>query len=638
MLPTMHTQVDAHDDTFLESRSAPILDSDSFVMASMKTDGGFQVPEERKKGTKTKKRKRSGSDSDSDIDDELGDRVGDNIRVGSYPAINPNLLSVEELSKRYKTPTAAKKQLDHASSTSLMHGGTFDPSQYTQIDTEQIQACKETYTSSPLLQSVIDIVINNVVGGGVLIELRGRDNSDGRKRFHNTVWKEWITQLLLDLFVYGFSIAVVKPWPTYVGAPARVDITQARVMFKSDIYGQREYVVLDSRGIHGLHDKSTRHQPSITVSTPAMLGGGDPIPDIHVFEYRAPDARGNLTSKVWSLVPEIMHYHSLVDMNRQIAYRMTQTEVILEKKETKFDINNLSIQIPTDINTQGPGTDPIYYTRSEFEQDKLTVTNAARLDRGLPPLNQATSMQMERVDAIDFVHLPENHTVGTQITRAPYPDMEEERARLESTIGGLFGVPRSMFEPAAQNRTTSNQDNRVVFREAQNYIKHLLQPMIQTMFLHINRTLFTYGVIGRNNSALLDDEKDDAAKGKALVKVSLPGIPPPEVLDQMYMTGVFKYDAYVNYLATMWGIPVDCFNEEPEMEIKELNGITESDGPQTQVKKTTKRGDASTSTTVTTTGAGTEDAHASGKGTSTMGDRFTPKKKKRQKTSFQAVA
>ena len=87
-------------------------------------------------------------------------------------------------------------------------------------------------------------------------------------------------------------------------------------------------------------------------------------------------------------------------------------------------------------------------------------------------------------------------------------------------------------------------------------------------------------------------EKDWSAKGaaKALeVTVEIPSIPAEDRLIQYYKDGFLKYEPLVSYLSTRHGIPIEHFEEKPQLDIKELNGEFEKPDAAGPAKKKAKK-------------------------------------------------
>jgi hypothetical protein len=501
--------------------------------------------------------------------------------------------------------------------TVATHGSRFnhfDRKDYITVNAQQLQLCRSMYFKSPTLQSIVNIVINNVVGGGVLIDIKGYKTDDARKQFHNRVWKDWVTDVLFDLLCYGFSVSVIIPHPKYIGIPRVLKLAFGQVYFKDDIYGQRKYVVVDQSFI-GREPFAYRSDFNF---------GGDPVPDTIVFEMNPPDENGNLLSKFMTALGPLFHYYNTINTNRQILQRNLMTEVITEKPKHKNTPEDISLALPNEpLDRVCDTMTPIQVHTSELVNDMRTVQLADALNKGANRSTIANSIlgsgdiTTESHGHLTLINLPDERVARMQLQRAHHPSIEEERISMETQVGTVFGVPRSMFEPTGKDRVASAGNNRAIFEESQRSTKLLIIPMITSMFVKVHYKLFTRSAIANAlASVFLDTNVPDEESNKPLVDVSLPGIPEQQDVERLYCTGYLKREAAIAYTSARLGIPLACFEEKEVITRQELLGIKEEKaegaaGPQSQtqstqqkqVKKTVKRGDTSVTTTTTSSEA-----------------------------------
>ncbi len=57
------------------------------------------------------------------------------------------------------------------------------------------------------------------------------------------------------------------------------------------------------------------------------------------------------------------------------------------------------------------------------------------------------------------------------------------------------------------------------------------------------------------------------------IEVTFPGVPPEEVLQTMWLQGVLKYEAYKQYLSSMYCIPLTAFHDKMQLTLEDLNGV-----------------------------------------------------------------
>jgi hypothetical protein len=59
------------------------------------------------------------------------------------------------------------------------------------------------------------------------------------------------------------------------------------------------------------------------------------------------------------------------------------------------------------------------------------------------------------------------------------------------------------------------------------------------------------------------------------VKIILVGMPEDVVLDNLFKCGALKYESYCRFMSQKHFIPIDDFNEECELSLKDINGVKE---------------------------------------------------------------
>ena len=66
---------------------------------------------------------------------------------------------------------------------------------------------------------------------------------------------------------------------------------------------------------------------------------------------------------------------------------------------------------------------------------------------------------------------------------------------------------------------------------------------------------------------------DDLDSDPSAVDIVLPGIPSQEIMDAFWEKGILSYEAYINYCASTYALPLAYFNKEPLVKIGEAEGL-----------------------------------------------------------------
>jgi len=125
-----------------------------------------------------------------------------------------------------------------------------------------------------------------------------------------------------------------------------------------------------------------------------------------------------------------------------------------------------------------------------------------------------------------------------------------------------------------------NEGSLVVFDNTQRETKQRLLGYIDNMYSRIYMTHHSLHVLVETPLYQLSEE---ASKHHG-TEISMSGLPSDDVLNQLYLMGLLKYDRYVAFLASKHSIDIDCFNSSALVSLDDLNGIK----PEETKSKSTK--------------------------------------------------
>lgn len=116
----------------------------------------------------------------------------------------------------------------------------------------------------------------------------------------------------------------------------------------------------------------------------------------------------------------------------------------------------------------------------------------------------------------------------------------------------------------------SDQNAAAIFRNSQMAMKQdFVQLLTHTHnVIHAHSKMEKYLLHQPLTRHVTREEVDRAVTTS--VKVVIPGTPPEDIMDKLYREGVLKYSAKRKYIATMYAIPEDDLNEEPDITLPEL--------------------------------------------------------------------
>lgn len=415
---------------------------------------------------------------------------------------------------------------------------------YVEIDTADIVKLYTRFTNTSVMQTIFQIAMNGLIGGGISVSSNGMDMNQKFKDYVSLHWSVFTEAMVRDLWVVGFVACTTVKCDSFVATPHVIDLLQTRIFYKKSVLGISEYALFDNtRGIKV-----------------GPMGLGEQITDLTIFEFSPPSHIGKLTSKLVSVENDLLTYELITRVYVEATIRRANPVIVLEDssnitgadtaiRAAAFGNESLGAR---GVNDTFDG--PLDRLGDRMSQNNVYQTAHSRLlARGLAARNISSS-------AFEVYHADQNKTVATGIGIPQAPvDRENLRVAVEEHIGSIFGVPRAMFAQASSGRVSSNDDIRLVFRDGQLNLKQKITAYLKVVWMHI------YGDI---HLARAVTEEKGGGKGKTSdlvpdVDISLPGIPPVALLRDLYTLGVLKYKKFTESIAMMLSIPPTHFEETP---------------------------------------------------------------------------
>jgi hypothetical protein len=137
-----------------------------------------------------------------------------------------------------------------------------------------------------------------------------------------------------------------------------------------------------------------------------------------------------------------------------------------------------------------------------------------------------------------------------------------------------FAIPSSMVLAEATNgKVAHNENAKDLWHEHMASVKQdILGPMTD---------MYRLLTAAQRDALVVKLGAQQRAKGKlhpntkkldkmTRIQLSLPGIPPPAVIENLYEKGRLKYKPYISYTAAYYNMPIEHFEEEPTLSVMEL--------------------------------------------------------------------
>lgn len=160
-------------------------------------------------------------------------------------------------------------------------------------------------------------------------------------------------------------------------------------------------------------------------------------------------------------------------------------------------------------------------------------------------------------------------------------------ARMERVFM-IFGIPMGMISASSLigGKTSMNQNALIVFTNTQKQKKQQLLTYLYDMYARIYSV---HHALHRISDTPLGGMHEliqtHAAKGNSFdrnevgVRILMTGLPSDKLLNQLYLLGAIKYDAYIRFMANKHCIPIEDFHQTSKMTLLDLNGMKPETNP-----------------------------------------------------------
>jgi hypothetical protein len=447
---------------------------------------------------------------------------------------------------------------------------------FAEIPPNQIHAVDKLYNDESILNTIYNIAVSGLTGGGVIISRDGYQLNDYASRFYAHMWLEFTRKLVLCVWLYGFAPVVFEPHAEFKAIPRILCLTDVSIRIRRTIYSTTEYVFLRCSGAN----VSSGH---VTAFSVGPVGHREPVNGVLVLELDPPDAYGNLRSKMvyaWKEHSLLAHH---LKTHLQCVSRMANPPILIDVDlRAKPDV---PFNDPTGRNKNGAGDQTAkspsgteLETRSSKQERKSGQDDEVAgniVENGFSSFGtiQSTLTQIAGSSA-DYVQRVERGGYGESLKMAGSPQESRHMVDLvlgyEERLSALFAVPRSFFAQFSAGRSANSPDAREMWRNSQRALKQLICMFLEVVYDHIFIESHKAQSIAMADELLLSYNSDSER-----VTITLPGIPPEDVLQSWWISGLLKYESYRGYISAMYGIPITDLHEKQQLTLQELNGIKE---------------------------------------------------------------
>lgn len=428
---------------------------------------------------------------------------------------------------------------------------------------DQINEAFSHFTTDLDIQTVTGYKLDTLFSGGIQFSRTGYELDSEKhkamgqkiKTFVKTAWK-YLWCISLVAIIVDVQAALDDPFPFLI-LPLEILETE----YYKDPLGRRQFHY---------------YRPCLTAADKIE------IPNVTTFflHNECIDQYGNLASTVICLMPEVEDLY-WKRLNTRIAdYNRANPALITEEAPDKTSSNELTVlpnlfdKLKPDATTDLTGISG--FTRNGIPSGK-DVTRLGEKEQRRIDLENPYKYRLD-LESRRKIAVPQQSEVPT--------DLLAVAAQKKENVFHAFGVPLSMISNASSSSTMKQASGKAGPQKGggqNSSAKQLFYSQLAEM------KNFTVGMIEK----LLNDfymrehveqvKKDEPEKkhkpqelaAKATVKVSIPAYPDNETIERLFIQGVIKYSYYKDATAQQYSIPLEAFNEKPELSTLELNGMQE---------------------------------------------------------------
>jgi hypothetical protein len=450
------------------------------------------------------------------------------------------------------------------------------------LDMNTIRRFLSLYERDSDIQTFSRATMNHALAGGILFTRKNKTLEEASSDWHNQTWSGWVRELYKMDFAIGFCIASFIPDDVYGAAPTVLSMDHVEVRYHLDAHNIPYFRVWEN-------------MDAIDVITGGMGGsvfGKRRIENVRFWSSSPPTQSGVFRSQLMTLMSDLIYETHLMQAAMIADQARSRPPIVSQRIPQAYRGSSLagSGSIPTQSSSDsryGDGNAP-YRSRSN-QHNLVELMNAFDSDSLDSMTARVDKMLSSKVNngAVEQVYLEDGRQLVQQILpEPPHAILLGFRQSRAVRVGLMFGLtlpaltqpPRGVNISEVKKSGAHGKDddgsNSVYFENFQRELKQRLIVYIHQMYAFIHTAPFAVEAMKRTKDLDQETLRQDVS-----VSVTLPGMPEESVLTRLFMGGILKYEAFVNYISSKHSIPVDAFETKPTLTLKEVNGIVEPKAP-----------------------------------------------------------
>ncbi len=120
---------------------------------------------------------------------------------------------------------------------------------------------------------------------------------------------------------------------------------------------------------------------------------------------------------------------------------------------------------------------------------------------------------------------------------------------------------------SSHGKVVLNDNAKQLFDLHMASLKQQLLPVLHILLRHIYRKQLALRTLIRTPLRAKVTRKD--LEDSTRIVITMPGIPPMEQLDAMYLSGILTYEYYIACKASIYGMPIEAFEKKPKLSVRD---------------------------------------------------------------------
>lgn len=480
---------------------------------------------------------------------------------------------------------------------------------YVLVNRDQMERCWKLIQLDPFVRKAVEYVFNHLITGDLVFERAGSSSNGDKEhaKWMSATWSKLVRDIYQSIWAYGFVAISYLPHHLYGAFPYVLNLTLVDVYSRSNYRGQTVFVCVERD--EGMLGQSSMGTDPISATIASTLrssgkrgGGRGPgririIPSIMTICQNAPDRFGNVMSKAMTTIENTRFIEMRKGFQLMAERGRAAPTVMYEEADSRPQPYEARASFRESTGDAQRDKERKQYAEEQVFNE-ISRTHSASLAEGFRVYMETTSTNpstSSRKSETDGSSIGARVLVPSGKVFKPGPLPEPPAAALTADIlmhsemvSSLFGVPPSLLQTeTTSGRSATSSTAMIAF---QNTIRSLRQEVVPYL-TDVYHWLYDTINIGKEFESIDGDKPTpDRLRASTKIDIKMPGIPPGEVLSELYQEGILKIEPYIRILAANHSMSREDFNRFPTPPKTEyIPPATSTAKPKAKAKKKKKK-------------------------------------------------